>query len=129
MSKRNAEKMIKGYLIDPFAETCTTVILPYTDFELFEKFRELMQCHLIDVVRLGGDTIMFVDDEGRCIDRDYQRWFKLGSDPYAGRSLIFSEDSQGNTKNVNRSHKEIEEHLEFLPEGFHEEPFMQFVKF
>ena len=121
--------MIRGILIDPFAETCTVVVMPYEVHRLLDNTKELMQCHLIDVVRLGGETIMYIDDEGRCIDRGFQRWFKLGENAYAGRAIVFAEDDEGNTLSANRSIADIEKHLTFLPEDYHEEPYMEFRAF
>ena len=128
MNNNKGKNSLTGYLIDPFNQTCTEVIMP-NDNNTFEQIKDNIQCSIADVVRLGGETIMFIDDEGRCYDRGYQRWFKLAEHSFAGRAMLYAEDREGNTLDVNRSIEDIEKLITWLPEDYHEEPYIEFTTF
>tara|TARA_R100000935_G_C2788328_1_gene144825 strand:- start:298 stop:669 length:372 start_codon:yes stop_codon:yes gene_type:complete len=109
-------------LIDPFDESISRVT--FNEEDLISQVKTTMQCSLIDVVYLGADVIMIVDDEGR-FNND-NRWFKLGDQAYAGRCIL-ANDNEGTTSSCNRSVDEIVKVTTFLEEGYHEEPFMEFI--
>ena len=71
-------------LIDPFDESISRVV--FNEEDLISQVKTTMQCNLIDIVYLGADVIMIVDDEGRFNNQN--RWFKLGDQAYTGRCLL-----------------------------------------
>ena len=109
-------------VIDPFDESISRVT--FNEEDLISQVKTTMQCNLIDVVYLGADVMMIVDDEGR-FNND-NRWFKLGDQAYAGRCIL-ANDNEGTTSSCNRSVDEIVDLTTFLEEGYHEEPFMEFI--
>ena len=118
--------MKKVILIDPFNQTVEMKHVP-TDQESFDykSLLEMMECSLLDVVPLGGDVIMFVDDEGLLKDN---RYFALADVPYAGRAILAGEsDKDGNSQSVPITVDQVQEHLTWKPEGHKEEPYMSFT--
>ena len=118
--------MKKVILIDPFNQTVEMKQVP-TDQESFDykSLLEMMECSLLDVVPLGGDVIMFVDDEGLLKDN---RYFALADVPYAGRAILAGEsDEDGNSQSVPITVDQVQEHLTWKPEGHKEEPYMSFT--
>tara|TARA_R110000850_G_scaffold1489_1_gene8411 strand:- start:243 stop:716 length:474 start_codon:yes stop_codon:yes gene_type:complete len=118
--------MKKVILIDPFNQTVEMKHVP-TDQESFDykSLLEMMECSLLDVVPLGGDVIMFVDDEGLLKDN---RYFALADVPYAGRAILAGEsDEDGNSQSVPITVDQVQEHLTWKPEGHKEEPYMSFT--
>ena len=118
--------MKKVILIDPFNQTVEMKQVP-TDQESFDykSLLEMMECSLLDVVPLGGDVIMFVDDEGLLKDN---RYFALADVPYAGRAILAGEsDENGNSQSVPITVDQVQEHLTWKPEGHKEEPHMSFT--
>tara|TARA_R100000541_G_scaffold20379_1_gene30215 strand:+ start:189 stop:662 length:474 start_codon:yes stop_codon:yes gene_type:complete len=118
--------MKKVILIDPFNQTVEMKQVP-TDQESFDykSLLEMMECSLLDVVPLGGDVIMFVDDEGLLKDN---RYFALADVPYAGRAILAGEaDEDGNSQSVPITVDQVQEHLTWKPEGHKEEPHMSFT--
>ena len=118
--------MKKVILIDPFNQTVEMKQVS-TDQESFDykSLLEMMECSLLDVVPLGGDVIMFVDDEGLLKDN---RYFALADVPYAGRAILAGEsDEDGNSQSVPITVDQVQEHLTWKPEGHKEEPYMSFT--
>ena len=118
--------MKKVILIDPFNQTVEMKHVS-TDQESFDykSLLEMMECSLLDVVPLGGDVIMFVDDEGLLKDN---RYFALADVPYAGRAILAGEsDEDGNSQSVPITVDQVQEHLTWKPEGHKEEPYMSFT--
>ena len=118
--------MKKVILIDPFNQTVEMKQAP-TEQESFDykSLLEMMECSLLDVVPLGGNVIMFVDDEGLLKDN---RYFALAEVPYAGRVILAGEsDEDGNSQSVPITVDQVKEHLTWKPEGHKEEPYMSFT--
>ena len=122
--------MKKVILIDPFNQTVemkqatTDQDSGVCNFD-YKSLLEMMECSLLDVVPLGGNVIMFVDDEGLLKDN---RYFALAEVPYAGRAILAGEsDEDGNSQSVSITVDQVQEHLTWKPEGHKEEPHMSFT--
>jgi len=119
-------KAIVVVVIDPFTETVKQQMI--TDNENPDLFTKLMDCRVFDVVRLGSNVIMYVDDEGLLLNNN--RYFKLGDEPdahgYAGISIIACADKVGGTISYKNDISTIEELVTFMPDGYSEEPYMEF---
>lgn len=121
-------KSIEVAVIDPFKQE-----LRYETIDNNSNpnlFTEIMQCDRFDVVRLGDNVIMYVDDEGLLID--HNRYFsfisKAGeSRGYAGIAIIATSDQHGDTLSFDRDIGELREIVEWKDEGFSEEPMMEFI--
>lgn len=109
-------RMIK---IDPWKQTLEIVHL-----KGIKEIYRAMNCRLIDIVSLGSNVDLIVDDEGLLIDK--QRYFKLGA-VYAGIGLVSATDGNGNVIDCPKTIADIEEHLEWMPEDHTEEPYMEFI--
>ncbi len=69
---------------------------------------------------------MYLDDEGR-LDVAKQRYFEdKGLGTFAGAGLIMSQDDEGNSKATTLDLWEVSSMVEFKPEGYFEEPYMEF---
>ena len=111
-------RMIK---IDPWKQTVQIVHL---ESDGLEEIYRAMDCSLIDVVSLGGNIDLIVDDNG--LLTDHQRYFKLGA-VYAGICLVSANDGNGKVIDCPKTIGDIEEHLEWMPEDHTEEPYMEFI--
>ena len=122
--------MKKVILIDPFNQTVEMKQVQTEEYSGIKDFDhksllEMMECSLLDVVTLGGNVIMFVDDEGLLKDN---RYFALAEVPYAGRAILAGEsDEDGNSQSVSITVDQVQEHLTWKPEGHKEEPHMSFT--
>lgn len=122
--------MKKVILIDPFNQTVemkeatTNQDSGVCSFD-YKSLLEMMECSLLDVVRLGDNVVMFVDDEGLLKDN---RYFALDEVPYAGRVILTGEsDEDGNSQSVPITVEQVQEHVTWKPEGHKEEPYMSFT--
>tara|TARA_R110000744_G_C18950503_1_gene515603 strand:+ start:69 stop:446 length:378 start_codon:yes stop_codon:yes gene_type:complete len=120
-------KSIEVIVVDPFAETITKKEI--SDNESPEEFSKMLNCDAFDVVRLGDDVIMYIDDNG--LLHETNRYFKLESETasytYAGIGILACDDGEGGTVSFDKDIKNVEKLIEFMPEGHKEEPFMKFV--
>lgn len=121
MSEIDNGNDVRGYLVDPFSQ-----IVSHFKFEEMDidYMKQAMQCSVLDVVRLGGDVIMFVDDNGLLYNSN--RYFKIGNNVIAGRAIIATETADGGTVSCTKSIEEVSQHIEWLPEGYSEEPYMKY---
>ena len=115
-------KKIKTILIDPYDQSISYVDISDSNIQ---DYYSVMQCSCFDVIRLGDGVIMFVDDEGILKDN---RYFQLGRQTFAGRSIIADSTDDGGTTDSHLTIDQVSEKIEWLPEGHKEEPFMSFVK-
>ena len=113
------DKKIKVIMINPFDESVSEVEINNG----LESICKTMQCRVIDIRWLGEKVDLIMDDEGRLKDN---RWFMLGGEHYAGICLLSSTDEDGDTISTERTSEEIFELIEFMEEGYSEEPFMEF---
>jgi hypothetical protein len=123
-------KKIDVIVIDPHNQKITTEVV--TNNENPANITSLIDCRCFDVVRLGGNVIMYIDDEGLLIEN---RYFKLVTKDhtegrcYAGKALLACDDGKGNTISFDRNIDTIEKITKWMPKGYKEEPYMQFVSF
>ena len=110
---------MKGILINPFDETIKEVNILGNAEDVYL----LTECSTFDVVALSDKDDLYVDDEGLLKDN---RYFTIYGKPLAGKSLIMGHDDEGNTVSTNLSLQEIEDVVEWLPEGHREAPYMEF---
>ena len=111
---------IEVILIDPFDKSVSKVDIK-NDLNPIYK---IMQCRLIDIIGIGGNNDLIIDDEGK-LNAD-NKWFKLGGHAFAGRCLIASHNDEGLTISTKLSVNEVLEKIEFL-ENYSEEPYMEFI--
>jgi len=72
------------------------------------------------------DNDMYLDDEGR-LDVANQRYFEYkGLGTFAGAGLIMAHDDEGDSKATTLDLWEVSSMVEFKPEGYFEEPYMEF---
>lgn len=120
---------IEVIVVDPFKETITKQVI--LNNQSPEEFSKMLNCNAFDVVRLGDDVIMYIDDNGLLYDTN--RYFKLESTTtsytYAGIGILACDDGDGETISFDRDIRSVEKLIEFMPEGHKEEPFMKFVPF
>jgi len=111
---------MKGILINPFNKTITEV--DYSgDFKQIYNF---IDCNTFDVVMLCDADDLYVDDEGLLKDNRYFSW---SGRVFAGKGLILGHNEEGETTPTSYDLQEVVDRIEWLPEGYKEEPYMEFV--
>jgi Domain of unknown function (DUF3846) len=105
-------KMLTGILIDPFAKTVTMVEVVH-DLSAYYK---LLDCDLVDVIRLTPHVDLWIDDEGLLKEPPNQAYFYLGDypSPIAGRALLLGHDKEGNSRSLRTTEEEIVAHVMFV---------------
>ena len=91
-----------------------------------QNIYDLLFCRTFDVVRIDDVNSIFVDDEGILKDNLYfeysasDRVFQL-----AGNGLILGVDDEGNSISPTLTVEDVKSKVNFLPEGFKVEPYME----
>lgn len=119
-------KLVDVIVIDPFKQEIRWA--SFNDNGDPNELTDIMGCNTIDVVKLGDDVIMFVDDNGLLYDNRYFS-FKTAeqTQAFAGICVLALTDGEGGTKSFNRDIGAVREIVEWKHEGYKEEPFMAFV--
>jgi len=119
-------KLTNVVVIDPFAKDVRWD--SFNDNGNPKELTEIMNCEVPDVVKLGDDIIMFIDDNGLLYDEN--RYFEFKSDGslvYAGICVLATTDDNGNTLDFNRDINEVKKLVEWKDKGHKEEPFIAFI--
>ena len=91
-----------------------------------QNIYDLIDCRTIDIVRIDDVNGIFVDDEGLLKDNLYFEYsgsenvFKL-----AGNGLILGVNDEGNSISPTLTVEDVKSKVNFLPEGFKVEPYME----
>mgnify|MGYP003147676202 CR=1 FL=1 len=139
-------KTLNAMLIDPFDESTSYVDIPKSFNQQLDVIKKIMQCSIIDTVRLSENVIAIIDDEGllkenryfafvaNAIENENVDHFTYSS--YAGRSVIVgldtSEENEGDISSLKPVEHEIKHVLDtliFMPDGYKVEPSMGFISF
>jgi hypothetical protein len=116
-------KKLDLILIDPYDQSISRVDIDGS----LESIYEVLQCRVIDIMNLADNgeynIDLIMDDEGRLINNN--RWFSWGGNSFAGRCLVASHNDDGDTDSCPLQISQIK-NLEFLEEGYSEEPYMEF---
>lgn len=119
-------KLVDVIVIDPFKQEIRWA--SFNDNGDPNELTDIMGCNTIDVVKLGGDVIMFVDDNGLLYDNRYFSFKNAEkTQAFAGICVLALTDGEGGTKSFNRDIGAVREIVEWKHEGYKEEPFMAFV--
>jgi hypothetical protein len=111
---------MRGILINPFDQTIKEVV--YTGD--YREIYVLTDCETFDCVTVDSNHTMYVDDEGLLKDNRYFSWTGRN---FAGKALILGSDHEtGDDKEITLTLEEVNEAVEFLPEGHRETPYMEF---
>ncbi len=92
-----------------------------------QNIYDLIDCRAFDLVSIDDVNSIFVDDEGILKDNLYFEYsgsenvFKL-----AGNGLILGVDDEGNSISPTLTVEDVKGKVNFLPEGFKVEPYMEF---
>ena len=112
---------MKGILINPFDTTIKEVV--YTGD--YREIYDLIDCRSFDCVSLDNEDDMYLDDEGLLVNN--QRFFSIKGGNYGGKALLLSHDDEGESTATTLTLQEVEDMVEWLPEGHIETPYMEFV--
>jgi hypothetical protein len=113
---------MKAILINPFNQTITEI--KYSGN--FKEIYKLIDCSTFDCINIDDDNTLFVDDEGLLKQNRYFYWKDYTN--LAGKALIIGVDYQtGEDCDTSWSLQEVENMVEWLPEGHEEEPMMEFI--
>ena len=113
---------MKAILINPFNQTITEI--KYSGN--FKEIYKLIDCSTFDCINIDNDNTLFVDDEGLLQENRYFYWKDYTN--LAGKALIIGVDYQtGEDCDTSWSLQEVENMVEWLPEGHEEEPMMEFI--
>jgi len=117
------EDTMKAILIDVKTQEIKEVEHDNT----LQNIYDLIDCRAFDLVRIDDVNSIFVDDEGILKDNLYFEYsgsenvFKL-----AGNGLILGVDDEGNSISPTLTVEDVKGKVNFLPEGFKVEPYMEF---
>ena len=108
--------------INPFDETVKEAVYSGDYREIYD----LIACRVFTVQSIDEDNDMYLDDEGR-LDVANQRYFEYkGLGTFAGAGLIMAHEDEGDSKATTLDLWEVSSMVEFKPEGYFEEPYMEF---
>tara|TARA_Y100000758_G_C15927983_1_gene377619 strand:+ start:78 stop:446 length:369 start_codon:yes stop_codon:yes gene_type:complete len=117
------EDTMKAILIDVKTQEIKEVEHDNT----LQNIYDLIDCRAFDLVSIDDVNSIFVDDEGILKDNLYFEYsgsenvFKL-----AGNGLILGVDDEGNSISPTLTVEDVKGKVNFLPEGFKVEPYMEF---
>ena len=99
--------------------------------DTLQNIYDLVNCRAFDLVRLnevdGIFNSIFVDDEGLFKDNLYFEYSGSGRVfQLAGSGLILGVDDEGNSISPTLTVEDVKGKVNFLPEGFTIEPYMEF---
>jgi len=115
---------MKAILINPHEETITEVEYSGNYKEIYS----LIDCRTFDCVRITPNEDMYIDDEGLLMNN--QRYFTLlgtGLNNFAGKALLLSHDDEGETTATNWTLQEVKNMVQWLPDTYKVEPYMEFM--
>lgn len=104
---------MKAILIDPHSETISEVVYdgdwksigPWIDADLF------------DVVQVGNDDVVYIDDEGLFRDGQKFFWMQGWAHPLCGKALVLGETQDGGTEDVHTDIELFRNSVKFMDRG------------
>jgi len=116
------EGTMKAILIDVITQEVKEVEHDNT----LQNIYGLIDCRVFDVVRIDDVNSIFVDDEGILKDNLYFQYSgSNGIFQLAGNGLILGVDDEGNSISPTLTVEDVKSKVNFLPEGFKVEPYME----
>jgi hypothetical protein len=113
---------VRVILVNPFDETVKEAVYGGDYREIYD----LIECRTFTVQMIDEDNDLFLDDEGLLVE-GAQRYFEYkGLGTFAGKGLIMAHDDEGDSKATTLDLKEVSSMVEFMPEGYSKEPYMEF---
>lgn len=112
---------MKGILINPHEETITEVEYSGNYKEIYD----IIDCRTFDCVRLTIENDMYVDDEGLLINN--QKYFSIKDRNYAGKALLLAHDDEGESIATTFTLQEAKDMVQWLPDSYKAEPYMEFI--
>jgi len=113
---------VRVILVNPFDQTIKEAVYGGDYREIYD----LIECRTFDVVSLSDSVELYVDDDGLLVEGN-QRYFEYkGLGTFAGKGLIMSHDDEGDSKATTLDLMEVSSMIEFKPEGYSQEPYMEF---
>ena len=117
------ENTMKAILIDVKTQEIKEVEHDNT----LQNIYGLLDCRVFDVVRIDNVNSIFVDDEGILKDNLYFQYSgSSGIFQLAGNGLILGVDDKGESISPTLNVEDVKGKVNFLPEGFKVEPYMEF---
>lgn len=109
-------------LVNPFDETVKEAVYGGDYREIYD----LIECRTFTVQMIDEDNDLYLDDEGLLVQGP-QRYFEYkGLGTFAGKGLIMAHDDEGDSKATTLDLVEVSSMIEFKPEGYSQEPYMEF---
>lgn len=109
-------------LVNPFDETVKEGVYGGD----FREIYDLIECRTFTVQMIDEDNDLYLDDEGLLVQGP-QRYFEYkGLGTFAGKGLIMAHDDEGDSKATTLDLMEVSSMIEFKPEGYSQEPYMEF---
>ena len=109
-------------LVNPFDETVKEGVYGGD----FREIYDLIGCRTFTVQMIDEDNDLFLDDEGLLVEGE-QRYFEYkGLGTFAGKGLIMAHDDEGDSIATTLDLMEVSSMVEFKPEGYSQEPYMEF---
>jgi len=113
---------VRVILVNPFDETVKEGVYGGD----FREIYDLIECRTFTVQMIDEDNDLYLDDEGLLVQGP-QRYFEYkGLGTFAGKGLIMAHDDEGDSKATTLDLMEVSSMIEFKPEGYSQEPYMEF---
>lgn len=112
---------MKGILINPHEETITEVEYSGNYKEIYS----LIDCRTFDCVYLDNREVLYIDDEGLLVDET--RYFTINNRVLAGKGLILGTDREGESADVGLTLQMVQDMVQWLPDSYKAEPYMEFI--
>ena len=101
---------MKAILIDPHSETISEVVYSGD----WKSIKLWIDADAFDVVSIGNDDAVYVDDEGLYKERLKFFHMKGWPHPLCGKALVLGETQTGDTKDVHTSLDEFRSKVKFM---------------
>lgn len=112
------ERLIKAIKIDVESKSVYEITIE----DNLESFYNAIGCECFDVVDLGKNQCMFIDDEG-LLHEEQKPFFSIGDLNICGNAIVMSVDPEsGESEDVGVTVEDVADMVTFLEEGHREEP-------
>jgi hypothetical protein len=101
---------MKAILIDPHSETISEVVYDGN----WQTIGPWIDADLFDVVQIGNDDVVYVDDEGLFRDSRKFFWMKGWPHPLCGKGLVLGDSQYGETEDAHSTVEELRKSIKFM---------------
>jgi hypothetical protein len=113
---------VRVILINPFDETVKEAVYGGDYREIYD----LIECRTFTVLSIDETNDLYLDDEGLLVEGNQKYFDYKGLGIFAGRGLIMAHDNEGESIATTLDLTQVIPLIKFMPEGYKQEPYMEF---